>query len=265
MLTPIVQRWRDRRGVYRPAGETIVTAHYEVAAISDDRTARGFVVQHHYAASYPNARFRFGLYWGGLLVGVAVFSHPVNDRILDVFGGERREAVELGRLVLLDLVPGNAESWFIARCFELLRREGIRGVVSFSDPVRRTTADGRVVLAGHVGTIYQATNGIYTGRSKAERRLLLPDGTMIHNRALAKIRARDSRWRSAAKPLVRAGASPLRDDEDARAWVDRWATRLCRPLHHTGNHRYLFALDRATKRRLPASLPYPKFTAGAVS
>lgn len=37
MLTPVVQRWRDQRGSYRPAGETIVTAHYEVAAIANEQ------------------------------------------------------------------------------------------------------------------------------------------------------------------------------------------------------------------------------------
>ena len=163
-------------------------------------------------------------------------------------------------MVLLDLVPANAESWFIARCFELLRRVGLHGVVSFSDPVPRTTTDGRSIFAGHVGTIYQASNGIYTGRSRPEWKLLLPDGTMIHARSLAKIRARDSRWHSAAKPLERHGAEPLRDDEDARLWVERWAKRLCRPIFHTGNHRYLFPLDRRLRKHLPASLLYPKFT-----
>jgi hypothetical protein len=259
MITRVVQRWRDRRDLYRPAGEVLNPLHYEVAPIPDDTTARLFIEQHHYSGSYPNARFRFGLYWGGLLVGVAVFSHPVNDLVLAIFPGDIRQSVELGRLVLLDLVPANAESWFIARCFEQLRRAGLHGVVSFSDPVPRTRVDGRVLFAGHVGTIYQASNGIYTGRSKAEWKLLLPDGTMIHGRSLAKIRARDSRWRSAAKPLERHGAPPLQDDEDARVWVDRWAKKLCRPIYHTGNHRYLFALDRRLRRHLPKGLPYPKF------
>jgi hypothetical protein len=260
VITVVVQRWREHRSLYRPAGEVIEPLHYEVAAIPDDTTARLFITQHHYSGSYPNARFRFGLYWGGLLVGVAVFSHPVNDAVLAVFPGDTRQSVELGRLVLLDFVPANAESWFIARCFELLRRADIHGVVSFSDPVPRSTTDGRRIFAGHVGTIYQATNGIYTGRSKAEWKLLLPDGTMIHGRSLAKIRARDSRWRSAAKPLERHGADPLQEDEDAHAWVERWAKRLCRPIFHTGNHRYLFALDRRLRKYLPTSLPYPKFT-----
>jgi hypothetical protein len=259
MITPVVQRWRERRGLYRPAGEVINPRHYEVALIPDDTTARAFVEQHHYSGSYPNARFRFGLFWGGLLVGVAVFSHPVNDAVLAIFPGDPRQSVELGRLVLLDFVPANAESFFIARCFELLRRAGLHGVISFSDPVPRTTVDRRLIFAGHVGTIYQATNGIYTGCSKPEWKLLLPDGTVMHGRSLAKIRARDSRWRSAAKPLERHGAAPLRDDQDARTWVAKWAKKLCRPFFHTGNHRYLFALDKRLRKHLPDGLPYPKF------
>jgi hypothetical protein len=32
-------------------------------------------------------------------------------------------------------VPANGESWFLARCWEMAARQGVRGVVSFSDPV----------------------------------------------------------------------------------------------------------------------------------
>lgn len=55
------QRWRARRHLYRPAGEIISTHRYEVAEIPDDLTAKGFVLAHHYSASYPAARFRIGL------------------------------------------------------------------------------------------------------------------------------------------------------------------------------------------------------------
>ena len=34
------------------------------------------------------------------------------------------QAVELGRFVFLDQVGFNGESWLLARCFELLRRDG---------------------------------------------------------------------------------------------------------------------------------------------
>lgn len=257
MLTPVVQRWRDRRGSYRPAGEPIVTRVHEVAPIADDATAKAFVLRHHYARSYPAARFRFGLYHQGELVGVAVFSHPANNRTLDVFGGA--PAVELGRLVLLDAVAANGESWFVARCFATLRTAGIGGVVSFADPVPRSGADGSRVFPGHAGTVYQALNAHYSGRSRAETRRLLPDGTVLHNRALAKLRARERGHEYVVELLRRHGAPP--PGADLTAWADAVLPALVRPLAHGGNHRYLFALDpavgRLLRRRVPV-LPYPK-------
>jgi len=49
--------------------------------------------------------------------------------------------VELGRSVLLDSVPGNGETWFLARCFEQMRKSDLIGVVTFSDPVPRKSPD----------------------------------------------------------------------------------------------------------------------------
>ena len=153
------QRWRRSRASFR--SDTIRTAEYDVAAIPDDTTARAFVVTHHYSASYPAARFRFGLYHRGTLAGVAVFSHPCNDRVLtSIFPGPATASIDLGRFVLLDAVPGNGETWFLGRCFELLRQADIRGVVSFSDPFPRETVAGDLFFGGHVGTIYQAHNGL---------------------------------------------------------------------------------------------------------
>ena len=258
MLTASVQRWRARRDSYRPAGEPIDTRRYEVAPIGTDRVAKAFVVEYHYSGSYPAARFRFGLYRGAAMVGVSVFSVPAQPRALDCVPGDAASCVELGRFVLLDEVPANGESWMIGRCFELLRAEKITGVISFSDPSPRSSASGAVVFGGHVGTIYQATNARYLGRSKAETRRLLPDGTVIHNRALTKIRHRRQGCRYAAALLEHAGAQPLRDDENAVEWVRRWVARLTRPLRHPGNHKYAWALQRRDRRFLPEGLPYPK-------
>lgn len=273
MITTVCQRWRDRRGTYRPAREPINTADFEVAPISQEAPAKAFVLQHHYAASYPAARFRFGLYRrGGALVGVAVFSHPASNAVLKPLPGSGLERCELGRLVLLDEIGGNAESWFLARAFDALRAEGVIGVISFSDPIPRTTIDGRVVFKGHIGNVYQASNAVYTGRGRDATQRLLPDGSVLHGRALSKLRKRDRGapergWRYAADRLEAAGAEPLRADEDAEAWVDRWLTRITRKVRHPGNHRYLFALDRAAKRALPKTieaagqrvLAFPKF------
>jgi len=217
VITPVVQCWTHGRGSYRVAGEPIESRRYEVASIADDRTAKAFVVAHHYSGTYPAARFRFGLYRRHELVGVAVFSVPANPRSLAVLPGSAADSVELGCFVLVDDVPANGESWFLGRCFAQLRREGLAGVGSFSDPVLRTDAAGCVVFGGHLGTIYQAHNATYRGRSRAELRRVLPDGSVVHNRALTKIRNRRRGWRYAVAQLVRAGARPPRDRSRRRA------------------------------------------------
>lgn len=253
MITACTQRWRDRRDTYRPAGEVIETSRYEVAPIPDDRTAKTFVLQHHYSGSFPAARFRHGLYHGEDLVGVAVFSVPCNPHTLrELPGGE---GVELGRFVLLDEVPANGETWFLARAFELLRLEGVPGVVSFSDPMPRMVGE-RTVFGGHVGTIYQASNATYLGRAKPDRQLLLPDGRTLHRRSLAKLRAGDRGWRTVAGALEAFGADA--PGEDLRAWADTWVPRLTTARRHPGNHKYAWTLERRDRRHLPASLPYPK-------
>ena len=250
------QRWRRGRASYRPPDDPIRTAEYEVARIDGDEVAKAFVVAHHYAATYPTARARFGLYRRGTLAGVAVFSHPANDVVLTgVFPGTATDSMELGRFVLLDHVAGNGETWFLARCFAQLRRDGVRGVVSFSDPVPRRARDGRLVFKGHVGTIYQAHNGTYLGRGTARTLHLLPDGTVVSARALQKIRAGERGWRYAAAQLEAAGAPPCAGDR--RRWLTTWLPRVTTRLAHPGNHKYAWPLTRHD--RLPASLPYPKF------
>jgi hypothetical protein len=160
MIVDVCQRWTGRRDRYRPAGEPFDPNAYEVAPIEGDEEARAFVLEHHYSGSYPAARFRYGLYSrfpdasGSCLAGVAVFSVPMQSSVTtNYFEGHALEHVELGRFVLRDEVAGNAESWTIARCLELLRREGITGVISFSDPSPRRLPDGRgdsvQIFAGH--------------------------------------------------------------------------------------------------------------------
>jgi hypothetical protein len=256
-----VQRWRSRRDTYRPSGAPIRTALYDVALIPDDTTAQAFVESHHYSGTYPAARVRVGLYRQDVLMGVAVFSHPCSNRVLtNVFPSlAPREAVELGRFVLLDEVPANGETWMLARCFDLLRAQGIRGVVSFSDPVPRTDASGRRLFAGHVGTIYQAHNARYLGRSYARTLHLLPDATVFSHRAAQKIRSGHRGWRYAAGKLVAFGAEQLPADADQEgrvAWLHHWTARLTRRLRHPGNYRYAWRLDRRVA--LAPSGPYPK-------
>ena len=96
-LFPGNQRWREGRASYRVPDEVIETRLYEVGAIHDDTTARGFVEAHHYSGTYPAARFRAGLYRLGHLVGVAVFSEPVNSLTVPKWAGMGATGCELGR------------------------------------------------------------------------------------------------------------------------------------------------------------------------
>lgn len=259
------QRWRDGRPCF-PGRELLEPRSLEVAASTDDTATKRFVVQHHYSGTYPAARERFHLHRRGELVGVAVFSVPMTGAVLDVLPCPRAEAVELGRLVLLDDVAANAESWFVARCFEQLRARGYAGVVSFSDPQPRLTSAGDVLLAGHVGTVYQALNATYTGRGRARALWLLPDGRVMSERAIAKIKAQDRGWRYAVAQLEAAGAAPLTADEAPATWLSRQLPRICTRLRHAGNHRYLWSLDRTCRKLMGAHLarrglqrlPYPK-------
>lgn len=253
------QRWNHRRDSYRPNGEPIRTTEYDVVEIKHDRVAKDFVVQHHYSASYPAARFRFGLYHGDRLEGVAVFSHPCQDKVLtNVFPGvETKAATELGRLVLLDEVPANGESFFVAEAFRQLRTKGVAGVLSFSDPVPRRTAEGVLVMPGHTGCVYQALNARYLGRGTPRTLRILPDGTVFSDRAASKIRNLERGWEYSADLLVKHGAEPIGDSDPAQ-WLSCWLKRLTRSLRHRGNHKYIWGIDKALRRTLPVSLPYPK-------
>lgn len=250
----MTQRWRSGRASYRPKGEPIDPSHYEVSEM-DEAPAKAFVIANHYSSSYPAARVRVGLYRSGELVGVAVFSQPPAQAVLDILPNGRAEGVELGRLVLLDDVPANGESWFLARAFAILRtRAGQRftSVLSHADPLQRRAADGTIVMPGHVGTIYQALNGVFTGRARKRTLWLLPSGRVYSERSITKVRAQDRGWRYATEQLREAGAGPV--GSDPAAWLAEWLPRIGTKVRHPGCHRYVWAIDKRMTRALATHL-----------
>ena len=258
-MVDAAQRWTARRSVFvRPNGAEFRPHAWDVAEIPDDTTARAFVEAHHYSSAYPAALRRFGLYHLARLVGVAVFSQPMQADALRPF--PRDAAMELGRFVLLDEVPFNAESWMVRRTLESLR--GVDGVVMFSDPEPRTDAAGAVTFRGHYGTIYQASGAVYAGRATPRTLRLLPDGTVVSARTLSKIRARERGWRYGVEQLVAAGAPA--PTGDLAAWLRAVLPRVTRAVRHHGNHRYLMPVSATARRCLAGcSLPYPKAPAAA--
>jgi hypothetical protein len=257
MFTSVVQRWRNGRERYRPAGETIVTREYEISETQSDHLIREFLAHHHYLRSTPPARFRFCLYHSGQLVGAAVFTHPTNDlSVTKTFGCAAIEGVELSRLVLLDEVPANGESDFVGACLRHLRARGLAGVISFADPVARSTVDGRLVKPGHVGTVYQALNGCLIGRSTARTLRLLPDGSVLADRTIQKLRRGEPGTRAIRQALENLGISLPSGavGSDLNTVLDR----CTRSLRHSGNYKYAWGFSRAAAHHMPSPLPYPK-------
>lgn len=247
----LCQRWRDRRTSYRPAGELFDASRAAIEPI-DDQTAKTFVERHHYSGTYPAARFRAGLFikeaFGpDRLCGVGVFSVPMNQRVVPAYfqGLQPNEGVELGRFVLLDHVPANAESWSLARMHKQLQAAlpVVRGVVAYSDPVERRNEAGELVKRGHVGTIYRATNAAYRGLSSRRTLWLSPSGQALAERALSKVRLGETGEGYVMDRLQQLGAPARGRAEDGAEYIDRLkACGWLKPLRHPGNHTYTWAL-----------------------
>lgn len=255
-----VQRWTERRDAYRPAGEPIDARRYGVEIV-EERDARPFVERHHYSASFPAARLSVGLFRAGEgLVGTAVFAVPTSNAIAQRRAGvAAAAAVVLGRFVLRDDVEANGETWFLARAFRELRQAlpEVQAVVSYSDPLARSTAAGAVVMPGHVGTIYQAFNATYLGRTRPERLVLRQDGRSVAARTLSKLRNDERGAEGAYRQLVQAGAPRRVLGESGPAYVERaLACGAFRALRHPGQHVYGWALDPGVA--LARVGPYPK-------
>lgn len=264
MLTPTCQRWRDRseRPIPATAGD-FNPAAFTVELI-EEKKARPFVVQHHYSGTFPAARQCAGLMRGAELVGVAVFSVPMNNRAVPRWCGVRdpNAGAELGRFVLLDEVPGNAESWFLSRALVELtvERRDIKTLLSYSDPVARTVL-GRPVKPGHVGTIYQALSARYLGRSGPRTGYMTAAGEHVSGRALSKIRCDERGARYAIEQLCELGAVRPLPGESGASFVDRLLReRWLRRFGHPGNHVYVFPLTRGARAAASKvkALPYPK-------
>lgn len=272
----LCQRWWRRRARYLTAtgGSRFDPRRYRVQSIPES-VARSYVIAHHYSGTYPATSQRFGMFLGDHLVGVAVYGIPASPKVLTNAFPDLEpysESLELSRFVLTSgydrdgqpLAPANAESWLIAQCHRRLLEQGVRGVVAFSDPVPRSAGPNGVILPGHVGIIYQASNAVYTGRSTARTLTVLPNGRIFSARARSKIVGGDRGWRYAVGQLVDAGArcpvpgARCPAGETLENWLPLALAAIgARTLRHPGNHRYCFPLARNSRLRRQIAVGHP--------
>ena len=123
-----------------------------------------FILNKHYAQRKPSISYAYGLFINGVMQGVATIGKPASNSLcVGVCGVEYSKNVyELNRLVVNDGLPKNTLSHFVGVILKLLSNEQII-LISYADED-----------AGHHGYIYQATNWMYTGKTKGRTDKYMP-------------------------------------------------------------------------------------------
>jgi len=120
----------------------------------DYHTAMDMIVTHHYLHRKAPTSWSFGAFLNGTLEGVCTVGKPASHTLLKGVAGKDKSkyVFELNRLWMSNKCPKYSESRFIGWVLRQLPKGTI--VVSYAD-----------TKYGHVGTVYQATNWIFTGQS----------------------------------------------------------------------------------------------------
>ena len=128
------------------------TEGYAVKQI-DNKETYSFLLNIHYAKRIPSISFSYGLFETNELVGVICYGTPASSTLCRGICGDKwqKNVLELNRLVLRNNKPNEA-SRLVGASLKLLPTPRI--IVSFADTEQN-----------HAGTVYQATNFIYTGLS----------------------------------------------------------------------------------------------------
>lgn len=143
----------------------------------DYKTAQDYVIKNHYLHRKSNFRYAFGLFIkaNNKLVGVCIFGHTYHKQLRDMICGAEysNQVIELTRLCIDDTMPKNTASYFVSKC---LKRTEIKEkiIISFADTSQN-----------HTGVIYQATNFIYTGKTRPVKEYAIT-GIDKHNISISK-------------------------------------------------------------------------------
>lgn len=134
--------------------DSIYVGDYSIRRI-DYKEAIPFILNIHYAKRVPSITFAYGLFKNKELTGIISYGTPASPSLcIGIAGKENKNLVlELNRLVLKKNEKNEA-SILIGASFKLLPKPKI--IVSYAD----TAQD-------HLGVVYQATNFLFTGTSKA--------------------------------------------------------------------------------------------------
>lgn len=139
--------------------ENFKLSDLEMQVINAD-IAVPYIVDHHYSKSCTRSiSIAFGFYYRRSLVGVIVYASPVGSLVAQsmsyTFDLDASNVYELTRLFTDDRLPRNTESYCISKSIKYIKQNcpDVCYLVSYADS-----------MYGHVGTIYQSSNWLYTGK-----------------------------------------------------------------------------------------------------
>lgn len=172
----IIREQRQAEGIISDLFPTVPDAPClktsSISAISY-LTARPIIEDNEWIGTMPlpkSCRFIFGIYFNGILGGVAVFVEPSTRQ----FNKKHpRRVVQLNRGACLWWTPKNTASNLITRSIDLMKKHGVIAVIAYCTPE-----------AGEYGTIYQACNFLHTGLT-AKSKSYFMDNHWVSERTLA--------------------------------------------------------------------------------
>jgi hypothetical protein len=135
------------------------------------------IINYHYLHRKAACSYSFGLLEKETdrMIGVVIYGMPASHNVCRGICGEEESnnVIELTRLWIEDSTPKNVESFLVGNTIKKINKEII---ISYSE-----------IEQGHVGTVYQATNFIYTGLTEKRTNRIKIDGSNEnkHNRHAA--------------------------------------------------------------------------------
>lgn len=189
------------------------------------KAARFACLNWHYSGSMPAGKLvKVGVWEDDAFIGCVIFARGANKNMLMKYNLDQTEGCELARVALTN--HKTPVTKIISVAISMLKDfcPGMKLIVSYADCDQE-----------HLGIIYQAGNWIYDGMS-APMKVFIVNGKKMHKKSIHSLGVKENL-------------------KDIRKHLDPNAEAVM----NTGKHRYLYPLDRKTRKSvLPLSQPYPK-------
>lgn len=146
-----------------------------VKLLENKKLANEFILNIHYAKRKPSISYVYGLYNNHELIGICSFGMPPSPILAESIIGKKNKnlVIELNRLVL-KYNRKNEASYLVSKSINLLPKPKI--IVSFADENQN-----------HIGTVYQATNFLYTGITQNNYQYVDKNNKEFHFRQLGHL------------------------------------------------------------------------------